>query len=158
MNPIFWLLIGLGLIFAEFYLPGAILGIIGGIFVLVSVVSFAYTVNSPLYVVLYLIATGIAVGLTIKFSFWSIRHNKSRFKIYSDDAQNGFIASKFDQTAIGKKGIVLTDLKPGGYILIEGKQHQALSQTGYIVKGTEVEVIGGQEESLLVKQSKKVGA
>jgi len=46
----------------------------------------------------------------------------------------------------------LTDLKPGGYILVEGKQHQALSNTGYIVKGKEVKIIGGQEESLIVKQ------
>jgi membrane-bound serine protease (ClpP class) len=156
MNPIFWLIIGLGLIFAEFYLPGAILGIVGGLFVLISVVTFAYDVNSPLYLILYLLATGAAVALTIKFSLSSVRYNKSRFQIYSDDAQNGYTASKYDHSAIGKTGIVLTDLKPGGYIMIEGKQHQALSRSGYIVKGSEVDVIGGQEESLLVKQSKKV--
>lgn len=155
MNAIFWLLIGLALIFAEFYLPGAILGIIGGIFVVISVVTFATDVNSPLYIILYLIATGLAVGFTIKGALWSIKNNKSRFRIFSDDSQDGFIASKFDQSAIGKKGTVVTDLKPGGYIQVEGKQHQALSRSGYIVKGSEVDVIGGQEESLIVKQSKK---
>ena len=62
--------------------------------------------------------------------------------------------SKFEKHAIGKIGIVLTDLKPGGFILIEGKQHQAISQSGYITKGEEVIVVSGQEESLLVKKVK----
>lgn len=155
MNPFVWLILGLGLIVAEFYLPGAILGILGGAFVLISVVTFALATNSPLYIMLFLIGTGLAVIAAIKFALWSVKNNQSRFNIYSDNAQDGYTASSFDQTAIGKKGVVLTDLKPGGYILVDGKQHQALSRTGYLVKGTEVDVIGGQEESLLVKQSKK---
>ncbi len=155
MTPYPLLLVGLLLIFLEFYLPGAVLGILGGICLLASIILFTYQSTSPLAVAFYLIATGISLGLLIKFALWKIRHTKSRFNIYSDNAQNGFIASKYDPTAIGKIGIVVTDLKPGGYIQIEGKQHQALSKSGYIVKGTDVIVVGGQEETLIVQTRTK---
>jgi membrane-bound ClpP family serine protease len=150
MNAFVALIIGLLLIFLELYLPGAILGILGGIFVVISLVLFALQNNSPFLVVLFVIAAVVLVGLTIKLALWRIRTAKARYSIYSDDAQTGYFASTFDKSAIGKIGTVLTDLKPGGYIIVDGKQHQALSKSGYIVKGHEVKIIGGQEESLLV--------
>ena len=155
MNPYILLLLGFLLIFLEFFLPGAILGISGGVLVLWSIISFAMESGSPLYTFIYIILIAIGTMCLIKFALWKIRHSSSRFSIYLDKDQQGYQASKFDPTTIGKRGTVLTDLKPGGYILVEGKQHQAISQEGYLAKGTEVIIISGQEESLIVKQYKK---
>lgn len=149
-----WLL-GLFLILLEFYLPGAIMGISGGLLIVISVFMFAGQTESTLAVILYLIAVISSIALLIKFVIWRIKSAKPQYSIYSDDAQNGFVASTYDKNAVGKKGIVQSDLKPGGYIKIEGKQHQAISQSGYINRGEEVLVIGGQEESLIVKPVKK---
>ncbi len=43
----------------------------------------------------------------------------------------------------------------GGHISIEGKQYSALSQSGYIVKGEKVTVIGGEGDTLIVRHNKK---
>lgn len=155
MNPFLLWAIGLVLIFLEFYLPGAILGIIGGVLIFSSIIIFAREYGSPLEVLLFLLAVIASVVFLIRFALWKIRSTKSAYSIYSDKDQTGYVASTFDTNAIGKKGIVLSDLKPGGYILVEGKQHQAISQAGYITKGDEVLVLGGQEESLIVKRIKK---
>jgi membrane-bound ClpP family serine protease len=155
MIPFILWALGLLLILFEFYLPGAVLGIGGGILIAFSIFLFASQSESPLFVVFYVIGVVLSIGFLIKFAMWRIRTQKPEKSIYSDASQDGFFASKFDKSAIGKTGIVLSDLKPGGYILIEGKQHQALSQTGYITKGAEVLVLSGQEESLLVKPIKK---
>ena len=155
MNPFMLLLIGLGLIFLEFYIPGAIMGIMGGLMVLTSLVLFAYESTSPLYVALYTILTLVSLVALVRFALWRIPRARQGFSIYLDKDQEGYVASHFDHAAIGKSGVVLSDLKPGGYILIDGKQHQAISRGGYIVKGTEVSVIGGEEESLIVKPIKK---
>jgi membrane-bound ClpP family serine protease len=155
MSPYILLFLGLVLIFLEFFLPGAILGICGGILVLWSIISFAMESGSPIMTVVYIIAIGIILIYLVKFALWKIRHSSTRFSIYSNDDQQGYQASEFDHSAIGKIGIVSTDLKPGGFITVDGKQQQAISQSGYLVKGTEVLVIGGQEESLIVKQNKK---
>ncbi len=142
-------LIGLFLILLEFYLPGAVLGILGGVSVVTGVVLFASSSNSILAALLFTLASIAAIVATVRFALWRIPRTKS---IYSNSAQNGYYASSFDKTAIGKQGVVVSDLKPGGHIVIEGKAHQAISVSGYLTKGSSVEVIGGEGESLLVKQ------
>jgi membrane-bound ClpP family serine protease len=96
------------------------------------------------------------VGLLIKFALWRIRSAPQNRSIYSDNYQKkDYVASTFDTSAIGKTGVVLSDLKPGGYILIDGKQHQAISQTSYVTKGSTVLVLYGEGESLIVKPIQK---
>ena len=155
MSSFVLLLLGLLLVFLEFFLPGAVLGIAGGIFMLVSVVVFAMESGSMVWTFFYVVGVCVALGLLIKFAMWRIRTAKPGYSIYSNDSQEGFQASQFDASVIGKKGIVATDLKPGGHILVDGKRIQAISQSGYISKGQEVVIIGGQEESLIVKTCKK---
>ncbi len=155
MTPYILLALGLLLILIEFYVPGAIMGVSGGILIAISIYQFAMQSESMVAVFFYLIAVAISVGLLIKFALWRIKTAKPDRSIYSNADQRGFVASTYDHTAIGKTGIVLSDLKPGGYILIDNTQHQAISQTGYITKGFKVIVLGGQEESLIVKSVKK---
>lgn len=155
MNPFILLAIGLLLIFLEFFLPGAVSGIAGGIFVLASAIIFAQETDSALALAAFIIGIFIALFALVKFALWRIKSSKHNQTFYQDKAQTGYVASTFDQSAIGKTGIVYTDLKPGGYITIDGKQHQAISISGYITKGAHVYVVGGQEESLIVKLSKK---
>lgn len=146
-----FVVIGLALILAEFYLPGAIMGILGSIAILIGVILFASNSSSLLAIILFFAGTGISIWLVIRYALWRIVHAKANRSIYSNHNQEGFQASAFDAAAIGKTGTVVTDLKPGGYISIEGKQHPALSLTGYIPKGEKVEVVSGQEQSLIVK-------
>lgn len=147
--------IGMLFIFLEFYVPGAILGTIGAIILFVSIILFANATESAGATLLYVVVMVGLLALLIRYTLWRIPRVKSKYSIYLHGDQEGYQASHYDVTAIGKKGIVISDLKPGGYINIEGKKYQAISQSGYIAKGAEVIVIGGAEESLNVKLSKK---
>ncbi len=155
MTPFSFLIIGLLLIFLEFFVPGAVFGILGGAAILTSLVLFAMENHSALELLAYFIGVAVLLYYLVKFALWRIRNTRSQHSLYSDADQDGFVASSFDHSAIGKHGIVLTDLKPGGYILIGDNKYQAISLTGYLSKGTEIEVIDGQEESLLVKPFKE---
>lgn len=155
MLPYILSAVGLLLIFLEFYLPGAIMAVMGVILLVASVVIFATQHSSGLYFLLFLIANCVAVYLVIQLAIWKIKNSSTKFGIYSDSSQVGYVASRYDATAIGKIGIVKTDLKPGGHIFVDGVSHQAISESGYLSKGAEVMVIGGQEESLIVKAIKK---
>lgn len=158
MSPFLLWIVGLVLIFLEFYLPGAVMGVGGGLLIFISVLIFARQSASGLATLLYVLGVIASIALVIRFAIWKIRHTKSDYSIYSDKDQEGYFASGYDRNAIGKTGTVMSDLKPGGYIYIEGKQHQALSQSGYIVKGSQVKVIGGEGESLIVKILHKEGS
>ncbi|MBA2728396.1 MAG: serine protease [Parachlamydiaceae bacterium] len=154
MNPFILLVIGLLLVFLEFFVPGAVFGILGGIAIAASLVFFAMENHSPWEVLLYFTTVVVLLVYLVKFALWRIRKTNSKHSLYSDADQEGFVASSFDHSAIGKHGTVLTDLKPGGYILVGDKKYQAISLSGYLSRGSEVEVIDGQEESLLVKPIK----
>lgn len=146
--------IGLLLILIEFYLPGAIMGVLGGIALLASIILLAQT-QSWWVVLLFSLVVIISVIFLVRFALWRIVHAKPGSSIYLHQDQEGYQASSYDADAIGKIGIVMSDLKPGGYIIIDGKQHQAISLTGYTTKGEKVLVVSGQEESLIVKSITK---
>ena len=150
MTPFLLVIVGLILILLEFYLPGAILGILGGIALLSGVILYASEAVSIWSIVLFIFGCAIAVILLIRFALWRIVHAKGDFSIYSDANQTGFQASHYDEGAIGKEGIVSADLKPGGFIIVDGKHHPAISLSGYIAKGEKVAIISGQEQSLMV--------
>lgn len=155
MTPYLLSAVGLLLIFLEFYLPGAIMAVLGTILLILAIVLFAMGNGSGLEFLLFLIGNCVAVYFVVKLAIWRIKSASTNFGIYSDTSQVGYVASTFDQSAIGKKGVVKTDLKPGGHIIVDGHTHQAISESGYLPKGSEVLVIGGQEESLIVKAIKK---
>lgn len=148
---------GYAAILLEFFLPGAVLGTIGALFVLGSILFFALNSSSPALTFAYTIAVALSIGFLVKFALWSIRQGVFGKTFYSEDDQAGFIAATWDRTLVGREAVVSTDLKPGGHVFIDGKQYSALSQSGYIVKGEKVAVIGGEGETLIVKQiTKKV--
>lgn len=149
--PFLFLAAGLALIFIEFYLPGMIMGISGSILVVISVILFAAEAQSTASVALYILGVLIAIGLLIRFTLKRIRNTASKKTIYLDSDQEGYVAASYLQEAIGKTGIALTDLKPSGHALIEGKRLQVLSESGYITAGTEIHVIRGQGAHLVVK-------
>jgi membrane-bound ClpP family serine protease len=152
MTPFILVAIGLLLIYAEFYLPGAVMAVIGSIFIFVGIFLFASETTSGLALLLFVFGIAVAVALVIRLALWRIVHSKSKFSIYSDKSQEGYQASMYDSSAIGKEGRVIADLKPGGFIVIADEQHAAISISGYISKGENVIVIGGQEQSLIVKK------
>ncbi len=151
MMPYLFLLAGLALIYIEFYLPGMIMGISGALLVIISVVLFAGQIHNTIALLLYLIGVIVAVVLLIRFTLRHIRKTAPKQSIYLDSDQEGYVASSYATDTIGKTGLALTDLKPSGHALIEGKRLQVLSESGYITAGTEIQVIRGQGAHLVVK-------
>jgi len=155
MTPFIILAIGLLLVFLEFYLPGGIMGTLGALVVLGSIIVFAIEYDSPVLILLYSIGTVVLLVLLFRYALWRIKTAEPGRSVYSAGDQEGYVASDFDESAIGKIGVVDTDLRPGGHIIVGGKRHLAISQSGYITKGSEVKVVGGQGESLTVINYKK---
>lgn len=154
MDSYILLFVGCLLILLEFFLPGAILGVSGGILILFG--GYLIGMEGSFWqMLLYVCIAVIAIVVVVKFALWYIRYASKDQGMFLKSDQSGYKASSFDESAIGKRGIAQTELKPGGYIIVEDKKHQAISQSGYIPRGGEVEVLSGQEESLIVKQVKK---
>ncbi len=113
MNPYILWFLGLLLILLEFYIPGAIMGIAGGVMVFMSVLIFASESQSPLAITLFLTAVITSIILLIRFALWRIPRSKPGYSIYSDKDQTGYVASEYDKSAIGKEGNCLFRSKAG---------------------------------------------
>jgi len=144
------LVAGLILVFLEFFLPGAVLATLGVISLLASAVLVF--IDYPLqWGFLYLLGVLLLVFATCKCAIWKLKHSKIRGDFYSGQDQEGYSASSFDSSLIGKEGIVSTELKPAGHIVVEGQVYQALSETGFISKGAVVKIVGGRGSHLIVR-------
>lgn len=151
MTPYLLLAFGLLLIFIEFFLPGAIFAVAGSILILTALFLYATSGTSFLAFVGVCLLVCFLLAGTIKLALLTIRRTRCSQSFFSDDDQAGFVASSFDKKAVGKRGLVLTDLKPAGYVLIDDKKLQARSESGYLVAGSDIEVTGGDEDTLIVK-------
>ena len=147
-------IIGLFLLFAEFYLPGGIVGGIGGLLMIAGFVLFAQENKGPLWITTYILGEILLTFLVIKMALWRIKASKSKNTFYSNQDQEGFRASSYDETLIGKQGTSLSSLKPAGHIQIDGKHYQAVSQSRFIAKGVSIEVVRGEGSRLIVKSLK----
>jgi membrane-bound serine protease (ClpP class) len=67
------------------------------------------------------------------------------------DHAEGYVSSDPEQKKlIGKTGIALTDLKPSGKIEVEDDVYVAMSEIGYIPKGTEIKIIRDESSHVYV--------
>lgn len=144
MNAILLLfLIGVLLLAGEVFVPGAILGTIGALCMLVGcVLSF---VNFGLAG--GLLATGIAlVLLGVMLYVELVWLPKTRI------GKTMIVQSKVSATSqpplaelhavVGKSAEAITPLVPSGYVLVDGRRYEGFSQSGHVPKGSILRVSG----------------
>ena len=141
--PITLSLLGLVLIYLEFFLPGGLIAIIGALSLVGGLAYFSTLQVSIFYKILYFTSAAAGCALVCQMAIWSIKSRKNNSFLLASD-QEGYVASAIDRTLIGKQGIAQSDLKPSGHIVVDNKRYQALSEGGYIIKGTSIILIGGQ--------------
>ncbi len=70
----------------------------------------------------------------------------------TQEKDKGFTSSSYQNTLLGKKGVVFTNLRPSGRIEIDGDIYDAYTRGDYIPQGSKVEVISTEGTSLKVKK------
>lgn len=146
-------LIGILLIFLEFFLPGAVLAVLGTLALLVSLGIF-FVQYPAFWGIIYLGVLLVAVFAACKFALWRVQRSSKKGHFCHSVDQEGYVACLFDQSLIGKEGIVSTELKPAGHIIVDGQLCQAISESGFISKGITVQIIGGKGSHLIVTERK----
>jgi membrane-bound ClpP family serine protease len=142
---------GLILVFLEFFLPGMILAVLGSILLLASI-AICLIDTSLMWGILYILGLGFLVIGTCQCALWYLERSKSKDHFYLEKDQEGYVASQFEKNIIGKTAVALTELKPAGHITVEGKNYQALCETGFISKGQTVTIVGGKGSHLIVRK------
>ena len=142
-------LMGLILIYLEFFVPGGILAVLGGIAFILSCVLFAWESNALWQTFVYIAVMVFLLFMTIRFALWKMKRKPAMFAV---DEQSGYVASSYDVSLVGKEGEALTNLRPSGHVMVEGARHQAVSESSYIKKGESVKIIGGEGARLICRR------
>ncbi|MBY0122337.1 nodulation protein NfeD [Bacillus sp. S/N-304-OC-R1] len=146
-------IIGIGLIIAEFFLPGGIAGIIGLAAILASL--FLASDNIVHMGISILIALSISILALIIMAKVFGRKMKFFKKIILTDAtktEEGYISNKSRLELIGLEGYALTPLRPSGTVLIEDERIDVVSDGGFILKDARVRVVKAEGSRIVVRE------
>ncbi len=142
-----WLVIilfvaGVTLMFSEFLLPGGILGVIGGLMVVASVI--VGWMRFPEYALFILGGefVGVVLGLVLGFYVMSKTGARSHLVMGAEQAKSeGYFSPSEDSALIGQVATVQTALRPAGSITYDGKRIDAVSDGTFIDTGKTVRII-----------------
>ena len=155
MNAILLLfLLGLLRLAAEVFMPGAVLGVLGGVAMLAGcLISFRQfgPVGGAL-------ATGIALallGLTLYLELVWLPQSALGKKLVVHSASDATSQPPLAQpgSVVGRSAEARTTLAPSGYVLVEGRRYEAFCQTGHAAKGAALRVVGLDNFRLIVTKS-----
>lgn len=151
-------IIGFALLIAELFIPGGIVGIIGGA---LMVISLLFAGESMVYMAYsILIALFIAfIGMVIIMKFFG--KNLHLFsKLVLKDAtttEEGYVSNVNRIELLGKVGKTVTPLRPSGTIIVDNERLDVVSEGSYVDIEKTVEIIEVEGSRLVVREVKKEG-
>ncbi|WP_042478228.1 NfeD family protein [Bacillus ndiopicus] len=151
-ESILLLFIGIILIIVEFFVPGGIVGIIGAVFILLSLLLAGADFVQMGYSIL--IAMLIAViGMVVLMKFFGKKLHMFNKLVLKDatTTEEGYVSNVNRLELIGKKGIAVTPFRPAGVVSIDGERIDAVSDGSYIDAKKHVEVIKVEGSRIVVR-------
>lgn len=137
----------------EFFVPGMVLGAIGGFFLLLAVVGGF--VDSPTTGVLTLLVSIVSAGVAIVVGSKILQESPVTLK-QTHGADEGFVAGPGDLAGlVGKDGTSVTVLRPAGMVEIGGRKVDVVTEGEMIESGTPVEVLRVEGNRVIVRQIRK---
>ena len=151
-----WILVGLilGVILlcAEVYVPGGILGAIGIVLLVASLIGvfarYGATVGGY-----YLagVAAVVAAGMYLMSRY--VPHSRFARSMFLRTEQRGYHSTSEDLSPLlGKEGVALTLLRPSGKALIDGRRIDVVTEGALVEKGAPVRVMEVEGARVVVRQ------
>lgn len=145
---------GMLLLGVEIFVPGGILGLLGGMALMAAMaVGFhpdVFGVEGGLVsAILIVVATAAYVFLIMKFL---PRSPIGRLLTLSKSTADYKAPPEHLQALDGHQGVALTDLRPGGFARFDGKRTDVVAEGNWISEGTRVQVIQVEGSRVVVRE------
>ena len=154
---IYWVLVAAGFVLlgAEILIPGAIIGAMGVVSLLIAaLLGFAvFGVKGGFISFLGLLLGGAAfLYLWIKYcprsivgKWFTLQEDGKEFKSF-DSAQDSLL---------GKAGTAQSDLRPAGIAIIDGQRVDVVTEAGFVPHGSKIKVIQVSGARIVVRQTEE---
>jgi len=156
MIGILLLVVGFILVGVEMVLPGfGAPGIIGGICLVGGIFCTADDVEQGLTITVIVVML-LAIMFAIILALFHMKKIKPPIVLQEElKADKGYLSSSDLKYLIGKEGTASTDLRPTGKCDIDGVEFDVRSEGYYIAKGSKVQIIRVQGNTLIIKENKR---
>lgn len=147
-------LLGVLLLAGEVFVPGAVLGVIGGLAMLGGCV-LSFREFGPAGGALATVVAVALLGLTLYIELvWLPRSRFGKHLVVqsASDATSQPPLAQLEAVQ-GKAAEAITTLAPSGYVLVEGRRYEAFCQSGHVAKGAALRVTGLDNFRLLVTKT-----
>lgn len=145
--------VGLGLLIIEGVVPGFGLPGIGGIvFVLAGTALAMQDLSAAvLSLSIAIIVTTLVAIVMVKFGYKSKILNKIVLS-NRHESNRGYLSTNTMGELINKEGETLSELRPSGFIVIDGEKYDALAESGYIPEYSNVRVVKVEGSKIFVRR------
>lgn len=148
---------GILLILAEVFVPGAILGILGG---LLLVTASILTLQDYGWFPALLVAMSSGIGAIASFFIGLKGLEKSgmsrqmflKGSLKSGDGRGDEHNHDARQALVGKTGRTLTTMAPSGRVEVDGQFYEAYSESGLLSRDTDIEIVSVDVYRLIVRK------
>ena len=155
-DSIFLLIVGIGLLLTEFFIPGGVLGIIGLSFILVSILLAGGDLETTAISILIALIVATA-GMVIIVKFFGKRPHLFKRFILSDatDTKSGYVSAVNRPELVGQIAVTATALRPSGTIKLNDEWIDAVSDGRFIDPKTQVKIIKVEGSRIVVRELEK---
>lgn len=153
MESIILLVLGIGLIVAEFFVAGGILGILGAGSILGSLFMAGYSVGHMSMSIAIAFIAAIAVGV-ILFRYIGLERGFFKHIILRDQTTTelGYVSSVNRLELIGLEGTTVTPLRPAGTALFDDERIDVVSEGSFIELDERVKVVKVEGMRVVVRK------
>jgi membrane-bound ClpP family serine protease len=150
---VFLFVIGAILLGLEVIVPGAILGIIGGVAMLVGVIvafdQFGFQGGG-----MAAVAAVVLVAFTLYLEFVLL----PRSRLAKTFSMTATVAGRSqpvlaDRGVIGRRVVAITPLAPSGVVELDGRHYEAFARDGHVSAGTQLDIIDLDTFRLVVSKT-----
>lgn len=144
--------VGLVLLAFEVIMPGAVLGIIGGVALLIGVVV-AWTEHGAEGGLLALTGALGSVVVLLLFEFVVLprtRFGRRFFLHKAIDATSQPPVAEDPDTVVGREAVAVTALAPTGVVRVDGRRYEARCESGFAEPGERLRVVRVETFHLVV--------
>lgn len=156
MSVLGWIVIlyvaGILLLLAEFFVPGGVLGILGGLCVVASGIWGAYIYPDQAFAIVVGELVGVMVAILVGVVLIT-KTGLGRGLLLDDEftMEQGYVSDATDQSLMGAIGEVYSPLRPSGTVIVDGRRVFAVADGSFIDKGQQVRVIEVRGNRIVVE-------
>ena len=155
-ESVVFFIIGLALLIAELFIPGGIVGIIGGALMIISLLFAGESVVHMAYSILIAVFIAI-IGMVILMKFFGKNLHVFNKLILRDatTTEEGYVSNVNRIDLLGKTGDTITPLRPSGTVVVGNERIDVVSEGSYIEANRKVEVVQVEGSRVIVRETKK---